>query len=155
MALLLAGYETYKQKEIDTYAQAVYISEGLMIANSIKSPVAEFYLTTGKLPASNNDLNLPAAKKYAGQSILSAEVLNGTIKLTFDEKSGKENGVIKLTPDVSQPRMGIQWLCTSNSYEKISSWAPQCVFRPESWNLRLYINNEITDFLQYELWPEN
>ncbi len=111
------------------YQARAHISEGLMVASQVKLAVAEYYASNGKLPSSNKELDLPEAREYQRNAIKALAVTKGgVINVQFNEKSGVENGIVRLVPDVSKLHMGMGWSCVSPSFKSIGSWAPPCRF---------------------------
>jgi len=98
------------------------IREALVAASAAKVSVAEFYMNTGQMPASNAEVGLGEADSYKGQSLHSMQVTEGgKIVLAFDADSGVEGGSIELTPDLAgHESMGVQWTCTTHDFVNIS-----------------------------------
>ncbi|MFK7824624.1 MAG: pilin [Oligoflexales bacterium] len=125
---VIAALFTYEKFYKIRYKQAAYISEGIVQATRIKNHVMEYYMTTGKLPSTNNDLGIAPPEQFKSESLVSLEVSKGgIITLTFDRKSGVKNGIIQFSPKVRET-MNPQWACTTPSYQKISSYYPQCKY---------------------------
>lgn len=101
-------------------------------AGSMKTAIAEFYMTNLRLPASNDDVGLPGPDQYRGKSLKSAAVsADGSIEFSFDAGSGVEGGRIRLIPDLSRANaMGIQWRCESVDYPLIKRALPACDYAP-------------------------
>jgi len=123
-------------REVLTKATAMSDSKSVAIrtdfvaaTGSMKTAIAEYYLTNGKLPASNAELGLPAPGEYRGTSLKSATVTpQGAIELTFDAASGIDGGQIRLVPDVDRAgAMGIRWRCESADFAQIADLLPACV----------------------------
>jgi hypothetical protein len=101
-------------------------------AGSIKTAIAEFYLTNGRLPASNRELQLPEPPEYRGKSLKSATVTaDGGVELVFDATSGMDGGRIRLVPDLAHANaMGLQWRCESPDFAQIKRIVPACEYTP-------------------------
>lgn len=98
------------------------IREALVVASGAKVSVAEFYMSTGQMPASNGEVGLAEAGSYKGQSLRSMQVDDGgKIVLAFDADSGVDGGTIELTPDLAgHEAMGVQWSCTTRNFVNIA-----------------------------------
>jgi len=101
-------------------------------AGSMKTAIAEYYMTNGKMPASNADMGLPAADQYRGKSLKSATVTaDGGIEFTFDAASGVDGGHVRLIPDISRAgAMGVQWRCETPDYPLIKRALSVCEYKP-------------------------
>ena len=96
---------------------------------SIKTSVAEVYVSSGKMPADNAHAGLFEPEGYRGKTLQSASVLpDGTIEFVFDARSGREGGIVRLVPDLSHPAMGVQWDCESADYPSIAQLIPGCTY---------------------------
>jgi hypothetical protein len=102
----------------------------LMAAAGIKTAVAEFYVSMGKMPKDNAEAGLPAPAEYRGQTLRSATVdPDGSIDFEFDENSGKDGGRVRFVADLAHVNaMGVQWHCESADYSDIGSAIPNCVY---------------------------
>lgn len=98
---------------------------------SMKTAIAEYYQTMGRLPASNVEIGLPAPGEYRGKSLKSATVANGVVELEFNADSGIDGGRIRLVPDLSRAdAMGLQWRCESADFAQINDVLPACAYVP-------------------------
>ena len=102
--------------------------QDLRAAAGIKTAVAEFYVSMGKMPKDNAEAGLPAPDEYRGQTLRSATVNpDGSIDFEFDETSGKDGGHIRLVADLAHANaMGVQWRCESADYPDVASAIPNC-----------------------------
>ncbi len=98
---------------------------------SIKTAIAEYYMTNAKMPASNGDVGLPAPDQYRGKSLKSATVLaDGVVEFAFDASSGVAGGRIQLIPDLSHASaMGVQWRCETADYPLIKRALSACEYK--------------------------
>ncbi|MAM88753.1 MAG: hypothetical protein CME36_15720 [unclassified Hahellaceae] len=105
--------------------------EGFLAGSAVRYAVQDYVIEHGRLPASNQDLGLPEPQAYARGALSSVAVgERGRITLTFNERSGVDDGTIQLVPIASDPLYGVQWDCKTPSFEDIQSWAPACRFAP-------------------------
>lgn len=77
---------------------------------SVRVAIAEYYRTTGRMPARQSDAGLPPPERYRGRTLTSAAVLpDGSIELAFDAASGVDGGRIRFVADVPRAdAMGVQ-----------------------------------------------
>jgi len=107
-----------------------YLSEGLSRGTMAKLHITERYMLEGAFPSSNYGAGLPIPTEITGQSLKSLRVsTGGIITLTFDEKTGVEDGMIKLVPQYKDSFTGITWACFTSSYKYISKILPQCHYK--------------------------
>ncbi len=101
-------------------------------AGSMKTSIAEFYASTGVMPADNAKAGLPEPSAYRGQTLRSATVeTDGSITLEFDGESGRDGGRIHLVADIAQANaMGVQWRCETSDYPLITRALPGCTYKP-------------------------
>ncbi len=110
----------------------------LAIANDVSAvsgarmAIAEFYMSSGRMPATNAEAGLPAAETYKGQSLVSMKIVEGgTMLLTFDAASGVDRGTIEWQPDLTGiESMGMQWHCQTHDYAQIVRALPNCAYLP-------------------------
>jgi uncharacterized iron-regulated membrane protein len=101
-------------------------------SSAMRTAIAEYYMTTAKWPATNQEAGLPAPSAYRGGSLQSATVsAEGAIEFVFDATSGVDGGRIRLAPDTSKAEaMGISWHCETTDYTSIRRVLPDCEFKP-------------------------
>lgn len=118
---LLLGYQWHQQSRTNHYQALAYLSEGLAVAAPVKVQVVIYYQEYGSLPSSNGDLGLPAPNRFKRQSLQSLAISKGgIITLTYDRKSGVQQGVVELIP-VVDGRGRIQWECFTPNYPDLNS----------------------------------
>jgi hypothetical protein len=124
--------EIQKQEQDEHKKQqliAGYLAEGLQVAASAKTAIAESYMTNMQFPATNQEAGLPAPGQMRGQSLQSLRLSrNGVISLTYDGKTGVDQGLIRLVPDVRAGGGQIGWRCETPSYTNIAAFFPQCTY---------------------------
>jgi hypothetical protein len=119
------------QIERERYQLRAYRMEGLAAAQSVKVAIAESYMTTGKLPRSNKEAGVAEPDKFNGHALERVDVgKDGSITLTYNEKSGERGGTIELIPDTGNATMGIKWRCMSADFSDIAQTSAQCEYRP-------------------------
>lgn len=106
------------------------IREDLQAVAAIRTAIAEYYATTGKMPSQHADAGLPSPGQYRGKTLKSATVLaDGSIELVFDAASGVDGGRIRFVVDTSRAdAMGLQWRCTTTDYPLIKRASPACEY---------------------------
>jgi len=123
--------EAKAQTEADAAEREAYVDmrSDFVVASAMRTAIAEYYMTTSKLPASNAEAGLPAPNEYRGKSLRAASVQDGAIQLVFDASSGVDGGRISLTPQLEHANaMGIQWRCESDDYPQIRRILPSCSY---------------------------
>ena len=130
VVFLLVGLWGYLKQSSQGIVDTVFIAEGFQTGVMLKQATAEFYYHRGKLPASNEEVGLGSPEVYANNALQRAEVtLNGVVKLTYDGKTGVDDGVVRLIPTVV-PGM-LKWRCETADYPKIGKYMPQCQYLPK------------------------
>ena len=110
-----------------TFIQAAFITQAFDALNVTKMRVVAFRDERGRWPSSNEELGIPPPSDFASGAISELRVSEGgVITATFNEKSGVNNGTLRLTPHVG---MDVRWQCTKPSFKDIERWAPQCSYR--------------------------
>ncbi|MBL1321228.1 MAG: DUF2914 domain-containing protein [Methylophaga sp.] len=127
LTFVIVGLWGYRQQSNQTIFDTVYIAQGFETGVLLKQAVAYHYAYEGKLPESNDDVDLGSPDIYANGSLQTAAIIeNGIIELTYDAKSGVDGGVVRLVPTVV-PGM-LNWQCETHDYQTISKYMPQCLF---------------------------
>ncbi len=123
------GQQLIEQTLADERA-ALAIRNDVVAIAAARAAIAEGYMSTGRMPASNAEAGLPAPETYRGQSLLSMKVAaDGSLILTFDAVSGVEGGVIEWVPDLTGiESMGLQWHCRTHDFPLIARALPGCEY---------------------------
>ena len=110
------------------------IRNDTVASTSARLAVTEFYMNSGRMPASNAEAGLPEPGSYKGQSLRSLEVSEGgELTLTFDAESGVDGGTIEWLPDLTGiESMGVQWRCQTRDFPQIVRALPNCDYLPAS-----------------------
>jgi len=100
---------------------------------AVKTSVAEYYVSQGKMPENNTQAGLFEPSEYRGQTLRSVTVSpDGTIDYEFDANSGIDGGHVLFLPDLTHARsMGPQWRCVSHDYADIARAIPTCEFEKQ------------------------
>lgn len=100
------------------YTVRAQVAEGLTLAESAKTAIAETYSTSGRPPTNRTVAGLTAnATDTSGKYVQSIEVVNGRIDITYGGPSVNAivaNRVLSLTPYESRDR-SISWRCGISS----------------------------------------
>jgi Ca2+/Na+ antiporter len=124
-----------KEKELRTLNEkmskqalsAAYISQGLQTATMIKMMVAEFYMSEGTFPNSNEELGLPRANSYNSDTIRSIWVSKGgKITVVYKQITGQDKGAISLIPNEKNNQLN--WKCMTRDFKNIQQFIPQCKY---------------------------
>ena len=106
---------------------AFNLAQGLTAASTAKVAITEYYYSNGEPPASNHDVGLAEAEQYKGDSLRNMTISRGgVITLTYDEKTGVDNGKIQLIPDINSAQAQLNWRCVSPSFANIAIMLPNC-----------------------------
>ena len=102
----------------------------VVAASGARVAVAEYYMSQGRMPATNAEAGLPEPTRYRGASLRSLSIgEGGRIVLTFDAATGHEGGTIEIIPDLAGiEAMGMQWHCTTRDYPWIVRALPSCEY---------------------------
>lgn len=108
------------------------IRNDVVAISGAKLSIAEFYMSTGRMPVKNAEAGLPEPEKYRGRSLHTLSLGDdGRIVLEFDALSGHDGGVIELVPDLAGiEAMGMQWRCTTRDFPQIVRALPACSYVP-------------------------
>ncbi len=118
-AIALPAYQDYTIR--------TKISEGLSLASSAKTAVAETYASEG-MPATNAAAGLPEAVNITSKYVSQISVINDDGVIQIDYKGSAElgdsaNGLIHLRPIVTSDG-AIDWLCTHASNTVVNRHRP-------------------------------
>jgi type IV pilus assembly protein PilA len=109
------------------------ISEGSVLADGVKTAVAEFYNNQGHYPATNASVGLASAESIRGQYVSSVDVgsADGAIVVTYSSsRPQKANTAIHAKTLLFVPQAfpdRIEWHCTSpNLKQKWCSSSCEC-----------------------------
>jgi type IV pilus assembly protein PilA len=95
------------------YTVRAQVTEGLNLADAVKTGVAEFYANTGSWPTAMSEMGYSTdpSGKYATDLV----VTNGSIQITY---GGESNANIAGSTLILQPRLSqngdVVWLCAQN-----------------------------------------
>jgi type IV pilus assembly protein PilA len=109
-ALALPAYQDYVIRS--------QVSEGLNLADGVKSSVWDFISNTGHLPTDNSSAGLPASTSLIGNYVTSVDVSGGTIAAKFGSNSNQKifGNTLLLSPAVNEG--SLQWRCYSTTIDK-------------------------------------
>lgn len=93
--------------------------------------LAEYYLSTGKLPASNQDLDFGPPESFRTGRIRSIGLTpEGTVRVEFDEFMSTPGAILFYRPVVGQGGGVVSWDCASPNTPGIEKFNFNCRFRP-------------------------
>jgi type IV pilus assembly protein PilA len=95
------------------YTIRAQVTEGMVFAGTIKTQITDAFLTSGEAPANREEAGLtPDATDTAGNYVLSMEVVNGRMDVTFGNQANAliANAVMRLTP-YETGEGSIVWRC--------------------------------------------
>lgn len=102
-AIAIPAYQTYITRS--------RVSESILFASDAKSNVAQYYLSTGNFPNSNDEAGIPAT--ISSPMVASVDVSNNGRVTVTTSISGITNGTIIFSPHASSS--GVEWTCTDGS----------------------------------------
>jgi type IV pilus assembly protein PilA len=94
------------------YTKRTKVSEGLNLAAAGKLAVAEYYDSTGSLPADNPAAGMPTAGSIAGDYTTSIEVSSGTITITYYNTGDGDIDGSDITLVPATRAGSVTWDCT-------------------------------------------
>ncbi len=122
---IIAIQEKNSQKMINM----TYIAQGFSAISAFKVYITEFYMMHGRYPQSNADLKMSPPYEFATDVIRTVSVSEGgVITITYNEKSGIDNGKISFVP--LEKNHQIQWKCSTRDYKSITQFMSQCHYNP-------------------------
>lgn len=132
--VVVFAYLSYNDAQQGSYEQTSVVSNGYSKAMTLMVAANVYVAETGKLPVTINDLNpIQSISIHSDYGIKGVTVLSdGTIKVTYDENSGVDNGSIELVPDFKPLTNTVDWSCISSSYQWISEVLINCRFQSKS-----------------------
>jgi len=100
--------------KLSPYYGNIYINEGLILSESVRKKIIDFYDFTGKFPIDNETLGLPAPEAIRGKYTESITVKNGAIdiRLNQDVSMGFAGLILTIRPAIpkADPTGAIVWI---------------------------------------------
>ena len=72
------------------YTIRAQVSEGLSLADGVKTAIAEFYTNTGYFPASNASAGIATAASITGNYVTSVNTVSGLTTITYGNKANQK-----------------------------------------------------------------
>ena len=94
------------------YTIRAKVTEGLSLAASGKTGVAEYFASTGNLPANNDEAGMGTSTDISGNSVQSVTIASGVIEVIFSA-SPIGSSTLQLSPTTSGGK--IVWDCTGGN----------------------------------------
>ena len=98
------------------------VKEAFNLAEVAKFGIEEYYNSTGKMPASNDEAGLPIPEKIIGNYVTTVHVINGVINITLGNKINKNvtGQIITIRPAIVQDaaKVPIAWIYAYSSVPK-------------------------------------
>jgi type IV pilus assembly protein PilA len=91
------------------------VSEGAVLADGAKTPVAEFYSNTGRFPGNNGSAGLATSTSITGKYISSVTTSNGKIIAVFGGQSNSAINGKEFTLSAITSSGSIAWSCTNQT----------------------------------------
>ena len=123
-ALVIAAGLSGCGDSADTTARG-QVAEGVVLMDGVKASVRAYYLDTGRLPRSNEEIDLPEADTISGQYVKSVGVdPQGRIVATFSATAPHtavpviDGAKLLVTPLPNGPD-SLKWQCGSKSLKQV------------------------------------
>ncbi len=135
VAVVLFAMTMLQDRQKEQYINAAHITRGMASAMSYKVLMGDYWSEHGKLPCSDEDLDIRPGTMGGHQALDAMEISGcGQVTLTFNELSGVDGGTMVLTAEEVQNAIGysLKWSCRTNAFEHITKYVPQCLFESTS-----------------------
>ncbi|MGN6320185.1 MAG: pilin [Dyella sp.] len=102
------------------YLIRAQVSEGAVLADGLKTPMAEFYANTGKFPGQNVSAGIATAASVSGKYVSSTDVGTTTGQITAVFNSTTSNTAIhgkKFILSAVPSNGSIAWTCTKSDVD--------------------------------------
>jgi type IV pilus assembly protein PilA len=96
-----------------TYTIRTQVTEGISLATSAKTPIADSFMNRGEAPASRPTAGMSAnATDTNGNYVSAVEVVNGRVDITYGNNASAAiaGRTLSLTP-YETPRLDVVWVC--------------------------------------------
>ena len=110
------------------YTKRAHVSEGLALAAGVKTAVAEFIASTGRMPPSNESAGLATNTDIKGNAVKQVGVgddstvgTDGVIEVTFNQKV-VDDGTMLLSPVTGAG--SLTWTCKNGGDPMQAKWLP-------------------------------
>ena len=110
-AIAIPAYQDYTKRS--------HVSEGLNLAGAAKSALAEYYASNGVWPNNNASAGLAPAGSITGNAVVSVNVNNSTVTVTYNAKVSTGSTLILTATDNNG---SIDWDCTGGDIR--DAWRP-------------------------------
>lgn len=101
-------------------------ADALNRAAMFKVALSEYYMSTGKWPASAQEAGLGTAESFAGGAVSRIDVgANGMVVITLNDTLAV-GAKIRLTPDANPQSGMINWRCNTEGAEALRRYLPAC-----------------------------
>lgn len=151
--VLIGGYSMYSKKErvavqqaeeqrhIALREQAVALEVGTALARQsvayglattgmLRTQIAEYYASEGKLPTNNQEVGFEPEEVYRDANLRGVSLqADGRLVLVFNRNSGVDGGVVVLKPKTLN--YAISFECMTPDYAFIAQVKPDCLYQPE------------------------
>jgi hypothetical protein len=116
----------YEQESLQRANRIRELSNGLGAASSVKVAMAEYFMTMGKWPVSNQEMGMPAPDSYKSGALRSigAEA-DGKVKLVFGSAETQQRLWLHAS---ANPAGAISWRCVTPDIADITQLVAGCVY---------------------------
>lgn len=118
--------EQHQQSQQQLSLRAAHLANGFDAAGSVKTAVAEYFITYGKWPTSNREAGISDPGSYKADNLSAITVLpDGRIRMTFVD-NGKQQQV--WLHGLVNKAMQVLWKCTTPDIADIAKLIPACAY---------------------------
>ena len=119
--------EQHQREQMLRARRAASLVNGLNAASSVKTAMAESYMTNMKWPGSNQEAGIPSPDSFKARNVISISVQPyGKIRLNLADPDGKREQ-LWLTGAVNKA-MQVSWKCTTEDVPDIAQLIPACSY---------------------------
>ena len=107
-AIAIPNFSTYREK--------AFVSEAMHLADSARKDINEYYECRGLFPSNNHEAGLPVQENIKGKYVMSLQVTDGAIDITFynnsDVPKSIRGKVLTIRPAILQdnPTGPVVWI---------------------------------------------
>lgn len=128
-----------RSKQKSKYLKVNNIVRGAVSAANLQLYIIEYSQENGVMPKDNAALKLGMPASLARDALKSIEIKNGHIILTYNEKSGIDNGQIVFSPTID---FETRWVCNTDAFKGIEEFLPQCTYQVPPLNIEKLTKGE-------------
>ena len=106
------------------YTKRAHVSEGLSLAGSAKTGIAEYFGSQGVMPTDNTDAGISAPGTITGNAVSSVTVTSGKIDIVYKQKVSSTAGELTMQLSPTTSPGSIKWVCNNAATTVLSKYRP-------------------------------